>query len=281
MMWLVANGPGIGDALVLTAVARAFREQRPGSDLGVMSAHPELLWKNPDVDQATTFQAYAPRTFDFLDDMPRQTEHQVVAMCRALRLTPPAPAAVRCYLTPGPDETAWAAARAGGRGPVVTIHVQPGDWCPNRTWALDRWREVARRLREESGARVLQVGGAADPVLEGVDGHVLGAPLRHVGALMQQARLHLGSVSGPMHLASAVGTPAVIVYGGREDPARTGYPLNTNLTADPGCAVCWQVPSCGRGRYEDDRGRRWVAECMDQVTADQVVKAAKRRLGAA
>ncbi len=65
-----------------------------------------------------------------------------------------------------------------------------------------------------------------------------------------------------MHLARAVDCPAVIIYGGRETPALTGYPCNINLTRTPACSPCWQRSLCNYGRI-----------CMEALPATEAIAA--------
>ena len=84
-----------------------------------------------------------------------------------------------------------------------------------RDWTAGRWRELARRIAEELGAPVVEVGLA--PVLPpGVRG-VVQLPGRlsvtETAEVLRRARLFVGIDSGPAHLAHAAGTPAVILLG--------------------------------------------------------------------
>jgi hypothetical protein len=113
-----------------------------------------------------------------------------------------------------------AALRAAGIDPdrelVVAIH--PGAGNPIKRWAPARFTELAGRLRE-LGARVVVVGGPGEEALVrevGEAGAALescGAPLREVAALLASATLMVANDSGLMHLASAVGTPTLGIFG--------------------------------------------------------------------
>jgi ADP-heptose:LPS heptosyltransferase len=70
-----------------------------------------------------------------------------------------------------------------------------------------------------------------------------------------------------MHLARAVETRAVIIYGGRELPSQSGYVANLNLASDVPCAPCW--------RYDDCAGNK---VCMDMITPAAVINAVEEVL---
>ena len=113
------------------------------------------------------------------------------------------------------------ASRLGGR--VVTLH--PGSGSPRKNWPTARFVEVARRIRREGGAEPVFVLGEADDAArevlrrEGPDFKAVEEPdLVEVAALLAAARCHVGNDSGLGHLAAAVGTPVVALFG-PSDPA--------------------------------------------------------------
>ncbi|MDX1931853.1 MAG: glycosyltransferase family 9 protein [Capsulimonadales bacterium] len=98
-----------------------------------------------------------------------------------------------------------------------------------KTYPPDRWVEVARQFRR-SGIHTLLLGGPAEAetasaivaeVGEGVTDFTGKTPLRLLASVLAQCRVVVGGDSGPTHLAVAVGTPVVGLYG-VTDPARTG-----------------------------------------------------------
>jgi len=128
-------------------------------------------------------------------------------------------------------------------------------------------QEVARHVA--AGNRVIQIGGASDPLLDGVADH-RGLPLRACGAMLARAACFVGLAGFFMHLARAVECRSVIVFGGREAPWQSGYTANENLTSDIECAPCWQ-----RSRCDHDR------RCMTEILPRDVVQAVERQLGRA
>jgi heptosyltransferase III len=106
------------------------------------------------------------------------------------------------------------------RGPLVVLH--PGASSPNKCWPPERFAAIGDFVREAYGAEVLLIGGAMEaealrvladamrapaPVVEGV------LRVRQLAALLGEADLFLGNDSGPMHLAAAMGTPVVALFG--------------------------------------------------------------------
>ena len=101
-------------------------------------------------------------------------------------------------------------------GRVVLI---PGAGRPAKQWPIERFREVAKRI----GHAALVVWGPGERNLaEQVDAEL--APptnLRELASLLSSARIAIGGDTGPLHLAAALGTPVVGLYG-PTDPARNG-----------------------------------------------------------
>ena len=100
--------------------------------------------------------------------------------------------------------------------------INPAASWPSKIWPIDRYGEVARYLGEQHGLRsiVLWYGDIervwAEQIVSGSQGQALLAPptkLNEVAALARQACLFLSSDTGPLHLAAAVGTPCVGLYG--------------------------------------------------------------------
>lgn len=91
-----------------------------------------------------------------------------------------------------------------------------------KNWPEERWRELMRRMRAAWGVPLVLLGGAAEvamlaPLREavGADVHVLAGAttLAQCAMILRRARLFAGPDSGPAFLATAVGTPAVVLYG--------------------------------------------------------------------
>ena len=197
---------------------------------------------------------------------------------------PPASERMRYAPTPADRQAAraWLAARGvAGEAPYVVIH--PGAKWPPKRWHPERFQALARRLHGEAAAVVL-VGDANDrPLLDAVAAGITPRPpvvsgdlhLGAVGALIQGARLFIGNDSGLMHIASAVGTPALALFGPTY-PERTGPlgPRDRGLVKPILCRPC-------RLYFTRDRCERGHNYCMDLIAVDEVWDAARSMLGLA
>ena len=106
-------------------------------------------------------------------------------------------------------------------GPVVLVH--PGASTANKCWPPEGFAAVCDELQESGAAQILMLCGPRErDRVDAVRGRmrtevavVQGAlAIRELAALMQQADVFLGNDTGPMHLAAAVGTRVVALFGG-------------------------------------------------------------------
>jgi lipopolysaccharide heptosyltransferase II len=159
--------------------------------------------------------------------------------------------------------------------PLVMLH--PGARYRFKAWPIERFAELADRLSEEHRCRVLIGGGEQDrataqqiidlaksrPIL--LAGRL---SLTEFAALATQCRLFVGNDNGAMHIAAAMGTPVVGLFG-PSDPAEWG-PHGEKVTVlykGLDCRRCFH-PTCFRGEEN----------CMKQITVDEVYAAAERLL---
>ena len=96
------------------------------------------------------------------------------------------------------------------RGGFAVIHPFAGS--PKKRWPLERFQELAQRL-----ARRMPVEWCAGPEDE-LPGARHFEDLYELACWLATARIYIGNDSGPTHLAAAVGTPVVALFG-PSDPA--------------------------------------------------------------
>jgi hypothetical protein len=98
------------------------------------------------------------------------------------------------------------------REDFVAIHPFSGS--PKKNWPLENFRELARTLERDMPVR--WCSGPDDPPLEGA---VRIDDLYELACWLARARLYIGNDSGITHLAAAVGTPVLALYGPGANPA--------------------------------------------------------------
>lgn len=110
------------------------------------------------------------------------------------------------------------------------IGFAPRSRWPGKDWPLEKFVELGKRLTLEHGATMHIFGSAGDheigaELTRSIGGSVFDHcgryPLPELGSALKQMDVMVCNDSGPMHLAAAVGTPLVALFG-PTDPARTG-----------------------------------------------------------
>lgn len=188
-------------------------------------------------------------------------------------------------LEPPADARARAAERLGpARGPLIGVHVTGGR--ESKQWHLDRFAAVARELAAARGATIVLTGSDADrPMVDVVKRDLAsvrvidatgGMDVPALAALLARLDLFITSDTGPMHLAAAMGTPVVALFG-PSHPERYGprASLERIVRVDLPCSPC------GRVRLPPERCRGHVPDCMDGITVSAVLHAANELLDAA
>jgi ADP-heptose:LPS heptosyltransferase/GT2 family glycosyltransferase len=200
-----------GDVLLTTPIIRALSQQNPLSPIKVETAFPEFFTGNPYVaEAATSIQPTCDTRFINLDMAYENTTHThcIDAYAQAAAVTE-YDMITDLHLS---DEAMYEAEAQLGTGKWVAMHLGPTTW-PGKNWPIDRFNEVARVLKKEHGLQTLLVGHH-DPQSVECDLDLRGATSSMLtAAVIQRCRLFVGLDSFPMHVAQAVGTPTVGLFG--------------------------------------------------------------------
>ena len=95
----------------------------------------------------------------------------------------------------------------------------------NKNWGWDRYQGLVNSLKQ---IRWVQLGPPGVPLLAGVT-HVPTASFREACGILARADAFVGPEGGLHHASAAVGTPAVVIFGGYISPKVTGYTQHANL----------------------------------------------------
>jgi heptosyltransferase I len=177
-----------------------------------------------------------------------------------------------------PAAAARAAAEALGEGPApVILHPGTSDATAHKRWAPAGFVAVARALAEGDGVPCRVTAGPAreeqalaQEVVEASGGAARLAPetptLVELAALLAVSRLYIGSDTGPMHLASLVGTPVVQLLGPTDPVENAPYEGTASRTVrvQVGCNPCRR--GCA------------TATCMRVIAPERVLEAARALL---
>lgn len=162
--------------------------------------------------------------YNFLVPYPTETGHQSRRNLDILRPFGISTANERENMTLLPEEHNWAEAFLQERGRDRNrpcIAVQAGAAKISNRWPVDNFAQAASRLAEQYHAQLLLTWGPKEIELgerlkAGIKGQILFGgflDMRKTAALFAQADVVLCNDTGIMHLAAAVGTPLVAVFG--------------------------------------------------------------------
>jgi ADP-heptose:LPS heptosyltransferase len=179
---------------------------------------------------------------------------------------------------PGPEAVHWAGQVLfpSGVTDLQVVALNPGASHPVNRWSTTGFAALAGRLVRELRAEVILVGGAADVELSREISNHCGVAVLDLtgktdvlklGGVLRNCSLLVSGDTGPMHMATAVGTPVVALFGAA-DPARTGPvgPVHRVIQAHGVACVPCRSRSCNNRSY---------LECMEAITVDMVFQAVK------
>jgi heptosyltransferase I len=154
------------------------------------------------------------------------------------------------------------------------VVMNPGGGWPTKRWKPERFGALASRIQAELHVPVaVTTGPGEENLYKTISAHCSGVPPRHFPVpflqlipLYRQARLLIGGDTGPFHLACALGTPVVGIFGPtapvRNGPWRAGDEALARALPCSGC---------------HGRTCPTTNECMD-ISVEEVLAAVVRRL---
>ena len=156
----------------------------------------------------------------------------------------------------------------------------PGMELTAKRWPLERYNALALRLMHELDAEIVLIGGAGDVALNRQLRDELHEPggqisdltgkttIGELAAQLEQCDLFIGNDSSPMHLAAAVGSAVIAIFGPTSPREYGPYPLD-----DARHIALWRNPH-GQPCFFLGKVRACAdCTCMTSVTVDDVWEA--------
>lgn len=161
------------------------------------------------------------------------------------------------------------------RRPLIAIHPGTSAKAIFKRWMPGQYAQLADRLVRELKASVLFTWGHGE--LEWVEGirkemkepSLLGPKtesLTRLGEVYRNCDLYIGGDTGPMHIASLMGIPAVVIYGPTDPIENEPMGNHIKVRKEVGCNPCHEY-SCKE------------LLCIKAISADEVFRATKNLLG--
>jgi len=206
-------------------------------------------------------------------DKPQEQVHVLALNQRLAGLAGARPAPVFCDFSVPEDDLRYVDSLLSQKRLDGFVVLNPGGGWPTKRWSPEKYGFLAGRIRVELGLSVVVTTGPGEESLyQTIAQHcrdVIHLPVSFLQLipLLKKARLFLGGDTGPFHLACALGTAVVGIFGPtspvRNGPWQDGEEAVVHILP---CSAChWR--KCPTKN-----------ECMD-ITVDEVFAAVTRRLG--
>ena len=251
-----------------------------------LSEHPRGAWlaralgcRYAVAPAATGKRAFWKRSFSHLYPLPAcGGRHAVELNLDALRRIglQPGDDERKLVLVPGEEAEARVAQLLAERGaPERYIHLHPASRWQFKCWTPERSAALIDRLHARGECVVMTAAPDEREValVAAILGRCARAPvdlsgelsLKMLAALTRRARLFVGVDSAPMHIAAAMGTPVVALFGpsGESEWSPWKVPHRVVTSAGHACRPCGN-DGCGGGK---------VSECLTSIPVDAVIEA--------
>jgi heptosyltransferase I len=196
--------------------------------------------------------------------------HKALAMVAAVGAAPSS-AAFPLDLPPSLPASQLTQRHAGG-----FALLNPGGAWPNKQWPAERFGELAARIRVTHGLPSVVIWGPGEEaraalVVSVSNGAAEIAPPTRIPdlfGLAKAARVVVSGDTGPLHIAGAVGTPLVALFGPTLGERNGPWDPADLVVARTDQCVCLYRRQCRRG-----------APCIDEIGVEEVAAAVTTRLG--
>lgn len=156
---------------------------------------------------------------------------------------------------------------------LIGINVRASSRWNSKNWPPKRIAELCDRLAKEFNMRVVLTGTKEDALyIEKIRGLTASKPVVAAGrtavmelaSLIKRCKAYITPDSAPMHIASALGTPFIALFG-PTDPARHVAPSKDHVIIRKNlkCSPCYN-PNCSKG-----------FKCMNGIEVEEVFAAVK------
>jgi predicted lipopolysaccharide heptosyltransferase III len=160
------------------------------------------------------------------------------------------------------------------------IVVAPLTTWPTKCWAADRYAALGDALAKAHGCRIVLIGTAKEGETLAQIASAMSVPaavaagsltFRQSAALIARSRLLVSGDTGPMHVAAAVGTPQVALFGATS-------PLWYGPRTERSISLLHEVPCGPCDKKECSQTGADYLRCLDLITVGEALAAAGRLL---
>jgi ADP-heptose:LPS heptosyltransferase len=261
----VKRNLGLGDVLMCTPALREVKRRNPGCHIRFYTDIPGVVRGLPYIDEILPAGDSPPESISlrYEDTIPPRSHiARIIGDILGVRVDDVRPDCAVCLEDIEAFRTAWATLPR----PHIVILRRAGRHTPNKDWPDSSWVALVNRLAQFGS--VIEIGETASPPLQEPRENYVdirgSTSVEKLAGAVAAADLFVGPCSGPMHVAAAVQTPSVVIYGGYEDPKNTLYPGNTVMEVPVACSPCWLRTPCPFDR-----------KCLTGISVESVEKAVR------
>ena len=270
---------GLGDALLATPAIKALKQKYPERRLNVfcLNRHRDIFLKNPYVDavKGVTFRSsplawilthinrleLKSINYSFLDPLINYSKNiiEIIAEILEVELTDKQ---MQLFLT---DQEIKAGELVVSNY-KIPVTINPSAACSeHKIWPYEKWEQI---IAEMPQCTFLQLGLNKDRLLKGAL-DLRGKSIRTSVAIVKSSVCYAGVDSFFAHAATAVNTPAVVLFG----PSLAsiyGHPQNINISKKLVCSPCMEVLMKSTCPYS--------RECMHKIEVAEVKTAIEKQI---
>ncbi|MDI6758851.1 MAG: lipopolysaccharide heptosyltransferase II, partial [Candidatus Omnitrophota bacterium] len=206
-------------------------------------------------------------------------KHELEYNLDLIRVLGIAPKDKNLFIPVSDDSENWAKVlfiREGFKDSDKILAIHPGASCPSKIWPIERFAEAADQLIKKCGFKVIVLGGGeclslAQNLTQAMTGSAVNlagkTSISQLTSILKRCALFITNDSGPVHIAVAVGTPVISIFGRNQkglSPKRWG-PLGKEdrfLHKEVGCVECL-AHNCKK-----------EFTCLKAISVEEVIEAA-------
>ncbi len=224
-----------GDALITANVIRCIKENYPTLKINCITAHPELIRLDPQIDtinQPETFYSFDSTYWELIV---RKEKSENIIEHNMLRLGI-AQYDYKAFYYLGEEEKEWATQETSKfNKPILAICTKSKE--PVKNWGEMNWMKLIQQLKTKFS--IIQLGDVREPTFEDTHRYAGKLSMRESAAILSKAHYFIGPDSLLMHIANGLDIPSTIIFGGSRPVGCFGYSENVNLSSTPKCSPCW------------------------------------------
>lgn len=157
----------------------------------------------------------------------------------------------------------------------MLIAIHPGSGSRQKCWPVGRYAELILRLKDKIDAQIIVISGPADSeIIEKLKSKVNDKivivdqlSLPNLAAVIKKCNLFIGNDSGITHIAAAVGTPVIAIYGATDPEVWGPRGVRVRILYNKAhCSPC----------LPDNRRSCFSQICFEDITVENVIHEIKK-----